>query len=129
MSGVEEWKPIAGYEGYFKASNLKGTDTPPHTRKGEITMNTNKSIERINFDIAVAKHDALYMAVEDIKNRITDLDINDYAAHDYQTRREALQALETEMIERCNAAYDEMKVAKNAFVKAHMMPLPFFPGK
>ena len=90
---------------------------------------TNQSIERINLDKATAKHDALYMAVEDIKSRIAALDENNYADHDYNARREALETLKDEMIERCNAAYDEMKAAKAAFAKAHMMPLPFFSGK
>lgn len=85
--------------------------------------------ERINLDNATAKHNALYMAVEDIKSRIAELDENNYDDHDYKARREALETLKDEMIERCNTAYDEMQAAKATFVKAHMIPLPFFPGK
>lgn len=85
--------------------------------------------ERINLDKATAKHNALYMAVEDIKSRIAELDENNYADHDYKARREALETLKDEMIERCNTAYSDVKAANASFAKAHMMPLPFFIGK
>lgn len=92
-------------------------------------MTTNQNSTRIALDNAYAKYNALYWTSEDIKSRIDNLDVNNYADSDYNARREALVALEAEMVERCNAAWREVKAAENAYRKAHMMTLPFFADK
>lgn len=93
-----------------------------------MTTNQNYEQDRIALAKANAKWNALYMAVEDIKNRIEELDVNNYADHDYKIRREALEALKYEMIERCNAASDEKKAAGDALAKAYC-PCPLLIGK